>query len=75
MQTKSNTGVTLFLQKLTPKEPTVPTATNRFWAASHDLRFFETFFPNASWNKLRVSTNFMILGATDQKLWVFEVFK
>jgi hypothetical protein len=22
-----------------------------------------------------VNTNFMILGATDQKLWVFEVFK
>jgi hypothetical protein len=22
-----------------------------------------------------MSTNFMILGATDQKLWVFEVFR
>jgi hypothetical protein len=38
------------------------------------LDFFETFCEDASWNKLRVSTNFMILGATDQKLWVFEVF-
>jgi hypothetical protein len=38
------------------------------------LRFFETFCEDASWNKLHVSANFMILGATVQKLWVFEVF-
>jgi hypothetical protein len=31
--------------------------------------------PSASLNKLRLSANFMILGATDQKLWVFEVFR
>jgi hypothetical protein len=39
------------------------------------FRILEFFFPNASRNKLRVSTNLMILGATDQKLWVFKVFK
>jgi hypothetical protein len=36
--------------------------------------FFETFHEDASRNKLRVSANFMILGATVQKLWVFEIF-
>jgi hypothetical protein len=41
---------------------------------SHTIfRFLETFFPNVSQNKLCVSTNFMILGVMDQKLWVFEV--
>jgi hypothetical protein len=34
----------------------------------------EFFFPNLSRNKLRISTNFIILGAMDQKLWVFEAF-
>jgi hypothetical protein len=38
------------------------------------FRFFETFCEDASRRKLRVSANFMILGATVQKLWVFEVF-
>jgi hypothetical protein len=33
------------------------------------------FFPNAYRNKLCVSANFMILGATDQKLWKFEVLR
>jgi hypothetical protein len=37
--------------------------------------FFETFCEDASRNKLRVSANFMILVATVQKLWVFEVFR
>jgi hypothetical protein len=42
---------------------------------SHTIfRFFETFCEGASQNKLCVSANFMILGATGQKLWVFEVF-
>jgi hypothetical protein len=52
--------------------------TNRFWAASHDLTLFLEliiFFRNASQNKLCMSTNFMILGATDQNLWVFEAFR
>jgi hypothetical protein len=53
--------------------------TNRFWAASYDLTlfldFFETFCEDVSQNKLRVSANFMILGATVQKLWMFEVLK
>jgi hypothetical protein len=48
---------------------------NRFWAASHDRTIFILFFSNASRSKLRMSTKFMILGAMDQKLWVFEVFK
>jgi hypothetical protein len=51
---------------------------NRFWAASYELTlfldFFETFCEDASRNKLRVSANFMISGATVQKLWMFEVF-
>jgi hypothetical protein len=45
-------------------------------ACSHTIfRFFEIISPSASQNKLRVSTNFMILGAMDQKLWMFEVFR
>jgi hypothetical protein len=36
---------------------------------------FRIFIPNASQNKLCMSTNFIILGATDQKLWMFEVFR
>jgi hypothetical protein len=45
-------------------------------AWSHTIfRIFRICFPNASCSKLRVSTNFMILGATDQKLWVSEVFR
>jgi hypothetical protein len=43
-------------------------------AWSHTI-FEKKFLSNGSRNKLRLSTNFMILGATDQKLWVFEVFK
>jgi hypothetical protein len=39
------------------------------------FRFFEFFCEDASQNKLRVSENFMILGATVQKLWEFEVFR
>jgi hypothetical protein len=35
---------------------------------SHYFRFVETLFPNASWNKLHMSTNFMILRAMDQEL-------
>jgi hypothetical protein len=40
---------------------------------SHYFFIYIYIFPNVSQNKLRVSTNFMILGAMDQKLWVFEV--
>jgi hypothetical protein len=44
-------------------------------ASPHTIfRFFETFCEDASRNKLRMSSNFMILEATVQKLWVFEVF-
>jgi hypothetical protein len=58
---------------LTPKGPLVPTGDKPVLGSvvcSHNIfRILEFFFPsNASRNKLRVSTNFMILGATDQKL-------
>jgi hypothetical protein len=44
-------------------------------ASPHTIfRFFETFCEDGSRNKLCLSANFMILGATVQKLWVFEVF-
>jgi hypothetical protein len=33
------------------------------------FRFFETFCEHAPWNKLHGSTNFIIFGPTDQKLW------
>jgi hypothetical protein len=53
--------------------------TNRFWAASLDLTlfldFFEFFSLNVASNVLHVNTNFIILGATNQKLWKFEVFR
>jgi hypothetical protein len=39
------------------------------------FRFFERKISIVFWNKLCVSTNFIILGATDQKLWVFENFR
>jgi hypothetical protein len=39
------------------------------------FRFFETFCENAPCNKLHGSTNFIIFGPTDQKLWVFENFR
>jgi hypothetical protein len=63
---------------LTPKGPLVPTGDKPVLGcvvSSHTIfRFFETLCEDASWNKLRVSANFMILGATVQKLWVFEVY-
>jgi hypothetical protein len=58
-------------------KPLVPTRDKPVlgsFAWSHTIfGFFETIFSSASRNKFCVSTNFMILGATDQKLWVFEV--
>jgi hypothetical protein len=39
------------------------------------LDYLKKIFPNMSQKKLRMNINFMILGATDQKLWVFEVFR
>jgi hypothetical protein len=64
---------------LTPKGPLVPTGDKPVLGCvvwSHTIfRFFETFCEDASRNKLRVSANFMILGATVQKLWVFEIFR
>jgi hypothetical protein len=38
------------------------------------LDFLKLFCEDASHCKLRVSTNFIIFGPTDQKLWMFEVF-
>jgi hypothetical protein len=37
--------------------------------------FFETFCEHASRNKLCGSTNLMIFGPMDQKLWMFENFR
>jgi hypothetical protein len=37
------------------------------------FRFFEFFCEDASCNKLCMSTNFIIFGPMDQKLWMFEV--
>jgi hypothetical protein len=37
--------------------------------------FFETFGEDVSHYKLCVSTNFIIFGRMDQKLWMFEVFR
>jgi hypothetical protein len=42
---------------------------------SHYFLNLKFFFPSVSRSKLRASTNFMILGATDQKLWMFEIFR
>jgi hypothetical protein len=65
-------------QWLTPKGLNVPGVTKPVLGSvtcSHTiLRFFETYWKDVSHHKLRVSTNFMILGATDQKLWMFKVF-
>jgi hypothetical protein len=44
--------------------------------SSHFIfRFFKTFCEHAPRNKLCGSTNFINLGPTDQKLWVFENFR
>jgi hypothetical protein len=52
---------------------------NRIWATSLDLkkklRFFETFCEYAPCNNLCGSTNVIIFGHMDQKLWVFENFR
>jgi hypothetical protein len=65
-------------QQLTPKGLNVPGVTKPVMASviwPHIIfRFFETFCKSASRHELRVSTNFIIFGHTDQKLWVFEVF-
>jgi hypothetical protein len=64
---------------LTPKELNVRTADKPVLGnitLSHFIfRFFETFCEHAPQNKLCGSTNFMIFGPTDQKLWMFESFK
>jgi hypothetical protein len=39
------------------------------------FEFFETFCEDAPWPKLCESINFVFFGLTDQKLWVFEVFR
>ena len=63
---------------LTPKGLNVPKVTKLVLVnvvLPHTIfRFFETFCEDASSNKLRISANFMILGATAQKLRMFEVF-
>jgi hypothetical protein len=55
---------------------------NRIWTASFDLKIFldflKLFCGDAPCNKLRLLRrliNFIIFGPTDQKLWVFEIFR
>jgi hypothetical protein len=65
---------------LTPKGRTGPTGAKPVLGSvvsTHTIfRIIEYFFPpNASRNKFCISANFMILGATDQKLWMFEVLR
>jgi hypothetical protein len=64
---------------LTPKGPLVPMGDKPilgYVVWSHTIFwFFETSYEDASQNKLHVRANFMILGATVQKLWEFEVFR
>jgi hypothetical protein len=66
------------VKMLTPKGPYVPSVTKPVLVSvawPHTIfGNFETFCEDASRNKLWMSANFMILGATVQKLWVFEVF-
>jgi hypothetical protein len=65
-------------ESLTPKRRTGPTGAKCVLGSvawSHTIFEFWIFFPSVSLNKLCVSTNFMILGATDQKLCMFEVFR
>jgi hypothetical protein len=42
---------------------------------SHHLSKVETCCEHAPWNRLRVNTNFIFFGPTNQKLWVLENFK
>jgi hypothetical protein len=64
---------------LTPKGPLVPMGDKPILGCvvwPHTIfRFFESFCKDASRNKLHISANIMILGATVQKLWMFEVFR
>jgi hypothetical protein len=39
------------------------------------FQFFETFCEDVPCNTLCGSINFVFFGPTDQKLWVFEVFR
>jgi hypothetical protein len=39
------------------------------------FRFLKTFCEHAPWNKICGSTNFIIFGLTDQKLWMFEILR
>jgi hypothetical protein len=39
------------------------------------FRFFETFCGHVPHNKLCGNTNFIIIGPTHQKLWVFKIFR
>jgi hypothetical protein len=72
------TKIPMDLLGLTPKRRIGPMGAKPVLGSvawSHTIFYiFWIFFPNASQNKLCVSTNLMILGTTDQKQWVFEVF-
>jgi hypothetical protein len=65
---------------LTPKRPNVPGVTKLVLGSvtwPHFILDFLKLFVNVheSCNKLCGSTNFIIFGPTDQKLWMFEVFR
>jgi hypothetical protein len=72
------TKLDLIQSKLIPKGPYVPRVTKPVLVSvawPHTIfKFFETFCEDASRSELCVSTNFIIFGPMDQKLWVFEVF-
>ena len=64
---------------LTPKGPYVPRVTKPILGSvtwPHFIfRCFETSCEDAFHNKLCVSTDFIIFGPIDQKLWVFKVIR
>jgi hypothetical protein len=64
---------------LTPKGVNVRTADKPVLGSvtkSHTIfRFLKTFFEDAPRSKLCGSTKIVFFGHTDQKLWMFEVFR
>jgi hypothetical protein len=63
---------------LTPKGQTGPTGAKLVLGSvvwTHTIFRILEFFSKCISNKLRVSANFMILSAMDQKLWMFEVLR
>jgi hypothetical protein len=65
--------------KLTPKVLNVPRVgkpdLGSVTLSQISFRFFKTFCEHAPCNKLCGSTNFIIFGPMDQKLWMLENFR